>query len=89
MTRDKEILFRGFHPCKDGDTIIYVEGNAFKGQWVEGFYSHDYLTTEIMLAQLKTMLDIWDNEVATMVNKKLARLTERCFNLDWRADDDN
>lgn len=36
MTR--EILFRGFHPCEDGDTTIYVEGEAILGQWVEGDY---------------------------------------------------
>lgn len=37
MTR--EILFRGFHPCEDGKTTIYVEGEAVKGRWVEGGYA--------------------------------------------------
>lgn len=39
----REILFRGFHPCEDGGTTIYVEGEAVKGRWVEGsyvFYNH-------------------------------------------------
>lgn len=35
MTR--EILFQGFHPCEGGDTTIYVEGEAVKGMWVEGY----------------------------------------------------
>lgn len=33
---NREILFRGFHPCDDGGTTIYVDGGAVKGQWVEG-----------------------------------------------------
>lgn len=38
MNNQREILFRGFHPCEDGETTIYVEGRAVKGRWVEGFY---------------------------------------------------
>lgn len=34
----REILFRGFHPCEDGGTTIYVKGKAGKGRWVEGYY---------------------------------------------------
>lgn len=56
MTRDMEILFRGFHSCKDGKQTIYVEGKAVRGEWVEGFYSHDYLTTEIV------HISYWDYE---------------------------
>lgn len=26
MTNNREILFRGFHLCEDGDMTIYVEG---------------------------------------------------------------
>lgn len=36
MTNNREILFRGFHPCEDGDTTIYIEGEAVQGRWVEG-----------------------------------------------------
>lgn len=36
MTNQREILFRGFNPCENGDTTIYVEGEAVKGRWVEG-----------------------------------------------------
>lgn len=32
-----EILFRGFHPCENGEATIYVYGKAFIGRWVEGF----------------------------------------------------
>lgn len=35
MTNNREILFRGFYPC-EGDTVIYVEGEAVKGRWIEG-----------------------------------------------------
>lgn len=33
----REILFRGFHPCEDGKTTIYVEDKAVTGWWVEGW----------------------------------------------------
>lgn len=32
----REILFRGFHKCDDGDETIYVDGQAYKGKWVYG-----------------------------------------------------
>lgn len=31
----REILFRGFHPCDGPDTIV-VDGEKVKGKWVEG-----------------------------------------------------
>lgn len=31
----REILFRGFHPCDGPDTIV-VDGEKVKGRWVEG-----------------------------------------------------
>lgn len=36
INKMREILFRGFHPCEDGDTVIYVDGHAVKVKWVEG-----------------------------------------------------
>ena len=33
----REILFRGFHPC-DGPETIVVDGEKVKGKWVEGYY---------------------------------------------------
>ena len=32
----REILFRGFHPC-DGPETIVVDGEKVKGRWVEGY----------------------------------------------------
>lgn len=32
----REILFRGFHPDENGKTIITIDGNKIKGEWVEG-----------------------------------------------------
>ena len=34
---DREILFRGFHPC-DGPETIVVDGEKVKGRLVEGYY---------------------------------------------------
>ena len=33
---NREILFRGFHPC-DGPETIVVDGEEVKGRWVEGY----------------------------------------------------
>lgn len=33
----REILFRGFHPCENGDTVIVVDGKEYTGRWIEGF----------------------------------------------------
>lgn len=32
----REILFRGFHPC-DGPETIVVDGEKIEGRWVEGY----------------------------------------------------
>lgn len=42
MNNQRKILFRGFHPCEDGKTTIYVKGEAVKGRWIEGDLIHDY-----------------------------------------------
>lgn len=35
MKMNRELLFRGFHPC-DGPETIVVDGEKVKGRWVEG-----------------------------------------------------
>lgn len=35
----REILFRGFHPCGGPDTIV-VDGEKVKGEWVYGYYAY-------------------------------------------------
>ena len=37
MKMNRELLFRGFHPCDGPDTIV-VDGEKVKGRWVEGYY---------------------------------------------------
>lgn len=32
----REILFRGFHPDKNGQTEITLNGEKIKGEWIEG-----------------------------------------------------
>ena len=36
---NREILFRGFHPCDGQDTIV-VDGEKVKGEWVYGYYAY-------------------------------------------------
>ena len=33
---EREILFRGFHPDKNGTQIAVVNGKEYKGKWIEG-----------------------------------------------------
>lgn len=32
-----EVLFRGFHPCNNGEKTIFIHGEKVKGRWVFGF----------------------------------------------------
>ena len=34
----REIRFKGFHECKDGDTAIIVNGKERRGKWVYGAF---------------------------------------------------
>lgn len=34
----REIRFKGFHECKDGDTTIIVDGKEKRGKWVYGAF---------------------------------------------------
>ncbi len=45
----REILFRGFHECSDGETVIVVEGKEIRGRWIYGLpsYSKNGLIEEI------------------------------------------
>lgn len=34
---NREILFKGFHPCENGKDRVFVNGEWIKGEWVEGY----------------------------------------------------
>ena len=34
----KDVLFRGFTPCKTGETVIVVNDTKYKGEWVYGSF---------------------------------------------------
>ena len=34
----REILFKGFHECKDGTQKAYYDDEWYKGEWVYGYY---------------------------------------------------
>lgn len=44
---NREILFRGFHPC-DGPDIIVVDGEKVKGRWVQGHFFQIWERTYIL-----------------------------------------
>lgn len=37
---NRAILFRGFHECDNGNTVIVVEGKERMGEWVYGYYQY-------------------------------------------------
>lgn len=83
MNSQREILFRGFHPCEDGDTTIYVEGKAVKGRWVEGFVSvhticgkQTYLATVIEVKPQKTY-DVGSYEVLQFTAGQYTGVTDK------------
>ena len=39
MKVNREVIFRGFHPC-DGPETIVVDGEKVKGEWAEGSLIH-------------------------------------------------
>lgn len=42
---DREILFKGFHPCENGFEKVFVNGEWIKGLWVEGAYIPHYYSS--------------------------------------------
>ena len=44
---DREILFRGFHPCDGPDTIV-VDGERVTGRWVQGHFFQIWERTYIL-----------------------------------------
>lgn len=35
---NREIEFRGFYPCEEGENIIYKKNEKIKGEWCYGYY---------------------------------------------------
>lgn len=35
---NREILFKGFHPCENGKDKVFVNGEWINGEWVKGYY---------------------------------------------------
>lgn len=33
---NREILFKGFHPCENGKDRVFVDGEWINGEWIEG-----------------------------------------------------
>ena len=43
----REILFKGFHECENGNTVITVNGEEKRGEWVEGsLVANEYIMTD-------------------------------------------
>lgn len=38
---NREILFKGFHPCENGKDRVFINGEWINGEWIEGYYWKD------------------------------------------------
>ena len=41
---NREILFKGFHPCENGRDRGFINGEWINGKWVEGNHLYDEMT---------------------------------------------
>lgn len=41
---NREILFRGFHPCENGKDRVFINGEWINGKWIEGNHLYDEIT---------------------------------------------
>lgn len=69
MVNNMEILFRGFFPCEDGDTTIYVDGRTVKGQWVYGDYKMCSFQSLILLRGENKRVKVIPETVGQYINK--------------------
>lgn len=60
----REILFRGFHPC-DGPDIIVVDGEKIKGGWVYGNLFLNKRTGQNMIIAPNKEIDLFDYMTVT------------------------
>ena len=56
---NREILFKGFHPCENGKDRVFINGEWINGEWIEGFYVK--LNNKAYIAEIKKLQD--DKEV--------------------------
>lgn len=60
----REILFRGFHPCDGPDTIV-VDGEKIKGEWVYGNLFLNKRTGQNMIIAPNKEIDLFDYMTVT------------------------
>ena len=61
---NREILFRGFHPCDGPDTIV-VDGDKIKGAWVYGNLFLNKRTGQNMIIAPNKEIDLFDYMTVT------------------------
>lgn len=65
----REISFRGFHPDKDGDTAIFIDGKKTKGGWYYGKLLEDHVSDIYAIVYYVNLAgNIYDLSEITIVN---------------------
>lgn len=61
---NREILFKGFHPCENGKNKVFINGKWINGKWIEGYYVK--LNNKAYIAEIKKLQD--DKEVLIYID---------------------
>lgn len=61
---NRELIFRGFHPCDGPDTIV-VDGEKIKGEWVYGNLFLNKRTGQNMIIAPNKEIDLFDYMTVT------------------------
>ena len=67
---NREIIFRGFHPCDGQDTIV-VNGKKVKGRWAQGYFFQIWERTYILWGttnDVPNMIEVLPSTVGQYIN---------------------
>ena len=70
MKMNRELIFRGFHPCDGPDTIV-VDGEKVKGRWVQGYFFQIWERTYILWGttnDVPNMIEVLPSTVGQYIN---------------------